>query len=283
MDFKSSGGSHGFYASLQAALKSGRRAVAFTFLHDGPGPPEKLLVVDGRPSAGSAPPGALERALQAAADGGRPAGPALEQWPGIGPEGADAAVVVEVFEPPPRLVIAGAGHIARPLSKIGALCGFSVTVIDDRPEYAQASRFPEADEVIASGFAEALASLRIDKGTYVVVVTRAHRHDAECLRALRGTEPAYIGMIGSRRRVGAVLSRMAEEGFAQEWLDRIYAPIGLAIGAETPEEIALSIVAELVKVRRGGRAESLRWRPKGWKETIHEASVGGVGRAREER
>ena len=155
---------------------------------------------------------------------------------------------------PDTLVIAGAGHIAVPLTDIAAQAGFRVTVIDDREEYATAENFPRAREVKTTPYAEALGALTGGPSTYVVIITRGHRHDRESLEAVLDKPLAYTGMIGSRRRVKAVLDLLGSQGVAQEKLQSIHSPIGLDIGALTPAEIAVSIVAELVAVRRRGRS-----------------------------
>ena len=175
---------------------------------------------------------------------------------------AEAAVevLIEVVESPARLVVVGGGHIGRSLVKIGAEVGFSVTVIDDRPDYANRERFPEADHVICAEFEPALAELPVDHNTYIVLVTRGHKQDELSLRCLVERPAAYLGMIGSKRRTGAVLQHLAEDGFSPEALARVRTPIGLDIGAETPEEIAVSILAEVIMVRRGGSGRVMYYR-----------------------
>ncbi|MBI3928321.1 MAG: XdhC family protein [Armatimonadetes bacterium] len=170
-------------------------------------------------------------------------------------------VFIEVLQQAPELVIAGAGHIARPLCAMASLCGFSVKVLDDRPEYADRAYFPAASQVVCQPFDQAFRELPITPNTHVVLVTRGHRHDEDCLRAIAGKPAAYIGMIGSRRRTRAVFVDLEAEVPA-EWLDRVYAPIGIDIGAETPEEIAVCILAEMICLRRGGSAPSLSLRRK---------------------
>lgn len=162
-------------------------------------------------------------------------------------------VFVELLEAPPVLVIAGAGHIARPLTRMAAQCGFDVTVVDDRPAFADARWFPEAREVICRPFAEVFAELEVTPLVHIVLVTRGHKHDEECLRAVLDKPWGYLGMIGSRRRTGAVFADLRKEGVPEPILKKIHAPIGLDIGAETPEEIAVSILAELIQERRGPR------------------------------
>jgi xanthine dehydrogenase accessory factor len=156
-----------------------------------------------------------------------------------------------------ELVIAGAGHIARPLCSMASLCGYSVVVIDDRPEYAREESFPEG-KVVCRPFEQFFADYPVHRGSHVVLVTRGHKYDELCLRQLLGKRPAYLGMIGSRRRTRAVLEELAGEGVDRVWLNQIFAPVGLAIGALTPEEIAVSILAEMILLRRGGKGGSLR-------------------------
>jgi xanthine dehydrogenase accessory factor len=173
----------------------------------------------------------------------------------------DAEVMVQLFEAPSRLVIVGGGHVGLALATVGEFAGFSVTVIDDREEFAQRDRFPMADEVIAADAGDALDAIEMDANTYVVLVSRGHRQDEEALRHSVGRGAAYVGMIGSRRRTSTVLRHLLEEGFEPAALDAVATPIGLDIGAETPEEIAIAIAAELVLVRRGGTGRRMRAQP----------------------
>lgn len=159
----------------------------------------------------------------------------------------------------PDLLIIGAGHIARPLCRFGALLGFRVTVADDRPEFANREYFPEATRVERIDFDEPFANVRVTDNAYVVLVTRGHKYDYDCILDLlkMKARPAYLGMIGSRRRVRAAFEALVGDGVDPARLESVHAPIGLDIAAETPEEIALAIVAELVAVRRGGSGERL--------------------------
>jgi len=167
-------------------------------------------------------------------------------------------VFFEVMLVPPKLVVVGAGHIAVPLVKIAKILDFYVTVIDDRILYANRERFPDADEVQVGDMAQNLKEMSITPSTYIVLITRGHKYDEPCLREIIHSPARYIGMIGSKRRIKACFQRFRdEEKIAEEVIERVYAPIGLDIGTETPEEIALSILAEVVKVRRGGKAQSL--------------------------
>lgn len=175
-------------------------------------------------------------------------------------EGEDASfsVFVEVQARPPHLIIAGAGHIAIPLASIAKTCDFLVTVIDDRPQYAHASRFPSADNVVAGPFRPTLVELRqdreaFDSDTYIVLVTRGHQHDIDCLLEVLDDPLAYLGMIGSQRRIRAVFELLEEEqDIPASKFDRVRAPIGIDIGAITPAEIAVCIMAEIICVLRDG-------------------------------
>jgi xanthine dehydrogenase accessory factor len=172
-----------------------------------------------------------------------------------------AAAYVRVFfdpiVPTPRLIIAGAGHIAQPLAKVASVLGFETWVVDDRDDYANSNRFPTAERVLVQQLHEFFAELTVDPETYVVLVTRAHRFDEESLRLLLDTPAPYIGMIGSRRRVHVVYKTLIDEGTPREKFRNVYAPIGLDIGSRTPAEIALAIAAEIVNLRRGGGAKHL--------------------------
>lgn len=167
-------------------------------------------------------------------------------------EAAQLAVFLDVMLPPATLLVVGAGHIAQPLSRMGELLDFRVVVMDDRPSFANRERFPEAHQVLCGRYAELLASFPSNRSTYAVIVTRGHAQDEEALRAIVRSDVAYIGMIGSPRRVGGVLGRLAGEGVPRDLLERVRAPIGLDIGAESPAEIAVSIVAEVISVQRRG-------------------------------
>ncbi len=157
-----------------------------------------------------------------------------------------------------KVIIVGAGHLAIPLVKFARILGFHITVLDDRVMYANRERFPDADDVLVGDMAETLRGLEITPQTYVVLITRGHQFDEPCLREIIHKPAKYIGMIGSKRRIKACFIRFRDEdGIPEELLKRVYAPIGLDIKAESPEEIALSIIAEMVKVRRGGTAQSL--------------------------
>ncbi|MGE5297372.1 MAG: XdhC family protein [Solirubrobacterales bacterium] len=174
---------------------------------------------------------------------------------GCGQAKASAAgvdVFVESMARPPAVVILGAGHVASFISRYASGVHFRVAVCDDRSEYASRERFPDAENIVVEEFDRVFDRLPVDEDSYLVIVTRGHQCDKVVLERALKTPARYIGMIGSKRKTLAILESLREEGCSQESLDRVYSPIGLSIGAVTAEEIALSIVAELVKIRRMG-------------------------------
>jgi len=154
------------------------------------------------------------------------------------------------IEASPELLIAGAGHIGRILARMAVPLGFRVCAIDDRGEYANAERFPPPIRPVVGDIAEILRTWPVGPNTYIVIVTRGHKHDEQALRAVLGKPTKYLGMIGSRRKIAVIFDDLRHAGVTPTELDRVHAPIGLKIGAVTPEEIAVSIAAELVTVRR---------------------------------
>jgi len=186
--------------------------------------------------------------------------PSLRQFHGV-------QVLFERIEAEPRLVIAGAGHVGASLARLAALVGYRVTLIDDRAEFLARDLFAAPSEqginlVVtedwSTGMLEAIAS---GQGVSVAIVTRGHKQDEDCLRAAISASPVYIGMIGSKRRTNIVLDKLREEGADRDQLKKVRAPVGLDIGAVSPEEVALAILAEIVAERRGGSGASLsEWR-----------------------
>ena len=168
--------------------------------------------------------------------------------------GGQMDVYIEPIEPAVDLFLVGAGHVSLELARVAQLVGFRVHVLDDRAKFASEERFPGAD-VVVDDIQAWLGSAPIPPGAFVVVVTRGHRYDLDAMRVLLGREWRYLGLIGSRAKVLRIFEALAEEGAAAERLDRVHAPIGLDIGAVTPAEIAVSIVAELIAVRSGRVAE----------------------------
>ena len=169
----------------------------------------------------------------------------------------DLRVYVEPLASPPELVVVGAGHVGAALTRLAGASGFAVTVLDDRETFANAARLPDAHRMLVGDPRTALKTLPQRADRHVVLVTRGHRLDAECLRVALDLDLAYLGMIGSRRRVARIREQLIADGVAPERLDRLHAPIGLDIGAETPAEIAVAILAEIIDGRRGGRAATL--------------------------
>ncbi len=188
---------------------------------------------------------------------------------------ASATVYVELHAPPARMVIVGAGHVAIPLSRLGVMLGLQVEVLDDRPEFASRSRFPEVSAVRVIDFRAPFAGTPLGSADHVILVTRGHRFDYECLiRLLRmDRPPSYIGMIGSRRRVRATHEQLAREGFTPAEMGRVRAPVGLDLGGQTPAEIAISVAAEIVMFHGGGTGVSLSR-----KERVVERFFGGASK-----
>ncbi|MFA0759847.1 MAG: hypothetical protein NOOUEUKL_002530 [Candidatus Fervidibacter sp.] len=195
-------------------------------------------------------------------------------------QGVEAEIFAEPLLPRPHLIIAGAGHIGAALAHLGALLEFEVTVVDDRPSFANRERLPEVDHILVGDIAQTVASQPMDSDTYIVIVTRGHRHDAHVLQEVVKfvDEVAYIGMIGSRRKIKLIYDELQELGIATaEQLAKIHAPLGIDIGGESVWEIAVSIAAELVWVRDGCKGSlrplNERMRPL----VLKEMAVGGVG------
>ena len=165
--------------------------------------------------------------------------------------GGTLEVFIEPILPTPYLYIFGAGHVSLSLSKVATLAGFGTLVLDDRDTYANRERFPEAVEIYADDYEKIFERLLPNSSSFVIAVTRGHRDDMRVLRWAVGTPARYIGMIGSRRKVLEIVKYLEEhEGISKSQLERVHAPIGLEIGAVTPEEIAVSVVAEMIAVRR---------------------------------
>ncbi len=186
--------------------------------------------------------------------------PGLSQFHGV-------QLLFERIEAEPRLVIAGAGHVGASLARLGALVGYRVTLIDDRAEFLNRELFASPSEqrinlIVAEDWSEAVReAVATGRGISVAIVTRGHKQDEDCLRAAISANPFYIGMIGSKRRTNIVLEKLREEGANEAELKKVRAPIGLDIGAVSPEEVALAILAEIVAERSGGSGASLSaWR-----------------------
>jgi xanthine dehydrogenase accessory factor len=185
--------------------------------------------------------------------------------------GGELDVFIEPVLPVPRAYIFGAGHISKSLSQIATLAGFASVVIDDREAFASRERFPEAEEVHAAEYEEIFPQLPINETSYLIIVTRGHRDDMRVLKLALVTPARYIAMIGSKRKVIGVIRELEKEGVPPEAFERLHAPMGLDIGAISPEEIAISVTAEMIAVRRN--AES------GWRSLSMSVSAAEARRA----
>lgn len=159
-------------------------------------------------------------------------------------------IFLEPIMPPETLYLFGAGHTSQRAAAMAKMLGFWVVVVDPRPEYNNHDRFPDADSLIVEEYENAFPKLSVNEDSYVVIYTTGHVIDEQCLHFAVGTKAKYIGMIGSKKKAKEVKERLEQKGVPPEQLDKVHSPIGLEIGAETPEEIATSILAEIIKVRR---------------------------------
>ncbi len=167
-------------------------------------------------------------------------------------EAEGCSVLVEPMRSPGRVIVAGGGHVGRSTANLAGYAGFEITVLDDRPEFLKRHNFPqEASLIQVEGFGTCLDRIAPDRDCYIVILTRGHLHDKTVLAQALRTPAAYIGMIGSRKKRQAIYQALLEQGFSQTDLDRVHCPIGLSIGADTPQEIGVSIVAELIQERAG--------------------------------
>jgi xanthine dehydrogenase accessory factor len=164
--------------------------------------------------------------------------------------GGEMKIFIDILQPKEEVLIFGAGHIAVCVSKLAKTVGFKVTIIDDRKEFANQDKFSEADKIIAEETEKALTHLKITPSTYIIIVTRGHLKDEEVLGSVIRSSAAYIGMIGSRKKNATVFQHLEEQGISAQELKKVHAPIGVDIGAQIPEEIAVSIMAEIIQIRR---------------------------------
>ena len=180
------------------------------------------------------------------------------------PSSTELLLLFERLQPAPRLVVCGAGHVGAALAKLGSFLGYKTTLIDDRAEFLELSNFPDEqiELMVAADWGAAVSeAIGNGRGVSVAVVTRGHNEDERCMHAVVRADPDYAGLIGSKRRTSIVIERLREKGASDEQLKKIHAPIGLDIGAVSPEEVALAIIAEIVAVRRGATGVSLSaWR-----------------------
>ena len=189
--------------------------------------------------------------------------------------GGRLEVFIEPILPAPRACIFGAGHISRSLSKLLALAGFMSVIVDNREEMATVERFPDAARVLVSEYEAIFPDLSITEETYLVIVTNSHRDDMRVLRMAMGSPARYVAMVGSKRKVVALTRELEGEGVSPSAFDRLYAPMGLNLGAQTPEEIAIAVAAEMIAVRRGA--------PSNWRSISLSIFAGASARAAEAR
>ncbi|MGH7664191.1 MAG: XdhC family protein [Gemmatimonadaceae bacterium] len=222
-----------------AVLSAGDGAGVMATSSDWSGGPAKLLVAPGIHVGHAGNDDSLERAVSAH--------DILSETPLL-----DNGLMVESVRGPPRLLVFGGGHVGARVGEAAAFAGWRVTVVDDRAEFADASRLRFAERTVVADFGQLPDTLGIDAATYVVIATRGHQHDALVAEQVARGETRYLGMLGSRRKVALTWRLLATQGVPRERLEAIHAPVGLAIGADTPEEIAVSVVAEMITVRRSG-------------------------------
>jgi xanthine dehydrogenase accessory factor len=273
------------FAALAEVVARGGRAALVTIVRARGSTPQrvgaKMLVLEDGTTRGTIGGGCYESdacgKARAALLDGRPALVSYDLNDDFAEEsglvcGGQMDVFIEPIAPPPDLYVAGAGHVGVEVARLAHTVGFRVHVVDDREKFANRDRFPDALELAVAPVPEWLREAPIPRGAYAVIVTRGHRHDLDALRALTGRDLRYLGLIGSRAKVARVFDVLAAEGVPPDRLQQVRAPIGLHIGAVTPEEIAVSIVAELIATRRGvlpagagGQAETtpraMAWTP----------------------
>lgn len=277
--------SEAIFAAAREALERGEPVALVTIVRTQGSTPQRvgakmLVFADGR-TVGTIGGGCYEHdALGKARDalaGGPPRLVSYELSDDLAEEtglicGGRMEVFIEPLEASPRLYLIGAGHVSRDLARAANDAGFRVTVVDDREKFASPARFPDA-EIVVDAIPDWLHRAEIPASAFVVILTRGHRHDLEALRALAARDLRYLGLIGSRAKVTRLFEALAAEGLPDACLRRVFAPIGFDIGAVTPAEIAVSILAEMIALRRGrlaadgteapATARSLRYTPKG--------------------
>ena len=255
-------------AALLRAARDGPAVASCTVLSASDGSAvvgAKMLAPQDGPPLGSIGGGALEAAVVERARAAipqhlvatlafTPQGELVEGRRAIEAAEAIVEVLIEVVEPAATLLVVGGGHVGRAVGEVGALLGMEVAILDDREDYADPERFAYPCQVICGDFDEELERFPINANTYIVLVSRGHLVDELSLRQVAERGAGYVGMIGSKRRTRTVLEHLAEDGVDEDSLARVFTPIGLDIGAETPEEIAVAVLAEIILVRRGGGA-----------------------------
>lgn len=258
-----------FYSEIQTSLKRGESVVVATVVKTVGAAPcgigAKMLVrASGEQSGSLAGPltdGKVVEAAQQALHSDRSLLTHVhmdaDQGEAVGSCGATLEIFFEVLHSEPRLIIAGAGYVAQALARLASRLDFHTLVVDDRRDLADPNVFGDAASLTFGDIPETLASIEPDKNSFIVIVTRGHHLDEEALRAALASKAAYVGMIGSPSKVKHIFKNLLQQGCTQEDLARVHAPIGLDLGAETPDEIALSIAAEIVMLRRQASGASL--------------------------
>lgn len=258
------------YNEIQAALKRGEHVAIATVVKTVGAAPcgigAKMLVhADGSTSESLAGPRTDGKIVEAALQGLRDGRSFLthvhldaDQGEAVGSCGATLEIFFEILRPEPRLIIAGAGYVALALARLAAHLDFRIVVVDDRRDLADPAVFGDAVQLTFGDIPETLQTLEPDESSFIVIVTRGHHLDEEALRAALATRAVYIGMIGSPNKIKHIFKDLFQQGISRETLERVHAPIGLDLGAETPDEIALSIAAEVVMRRRRAGGTSLK-------------------------
>lgn len=231
------------YAEASSLMARGERALMATGVDWSHGVMKTIAPAGGDRGDGRTPAGADDERLRAAIDGFE--------------EGSELpllanGVLVEPVSGKPRLVVFGAGHVGARVAEAAAFAGWRVTVADDRADFADARRLPFAERVVTCEFHDVAGAVQLDAETYVVIATRGHQHDVVLAGQLVPRALRYLGMLGSRRKVAMTTKVLREWRVAEEAIERVHAPVGISIGADTPEEIAVSVVAEMISVRRAG-------------------------------
>jgi xanthine dehydrogenase accessory factor len=261
------------FSFIEETKRAGEGVVLATVVKSrgsAPVSPGTRMAVTAREISGTVGGGPLEAeviaAARAALAGGEPRLLSFrldgEEAGGLGmPCGGEQEIFLDVIHPAPRLLIFGGGHVGRALARVAAAAGFPSTVIDDREEFVDPSRFPEGCRTVRMDFAGDWSGLAITADSAIVIVTRGHNFDRPCLVKSLATPARYIGMIGSRKKVAATLDALAADGIPARADRRVYGPVGLDLGGNTPEEIAVGILAEIIAVRQGAPAGHLRDQP----------------------
>jgi xanthine dehydrogenase accessory factor len=257
----------GIYEEILRLKKDGRPSALATIVRTAGSSPQKegakMLVRDDGTIAGTLGGGCLEaEVIQSALMTIKEGSPKtvsfnLTEKQGGLVCGGQVLVFIEPIIPDPNLVILGAGHIGRALTKLAKFAGFRVTVVDDREEYANREALPEADEIVVHGFESVFSKVQVDGNSYLVIATRGHNHDLEALKAALVTSAGYIGLLGSRRKKAVLFKMLRDGGFSDDAVSRVIIPVGLPIGSVTPEEIAVSIMAQIIRKRREHAVSSI--------------------------